>query len=101
MSGQQVNDLEKNHYEMQMKRIRGKAKNIEINERTILAYDEEYAKKGMVPKSEDDYPREDFHLVAKQKTFDALVDPSQPIRKVIESMVRQPGHNMEQTEARD
>jgi hypothetical protein len=29
-------------------------------------------------------------MVAKQKKFDAFVDPSQGIRKVIESMVRQP-----------
>ena len=85
-----MSELEKNHYELEMKRIEGETKNIQINEKTIEAYKAEYAKKGMAPKGEQDFPQEDFHLVAKQKTFDFLVDPSKGIRKVIESMVRQP-----------
>jgi hypothetical protein len=33
---------------------------------------------------------EDFTLVARQKEFDALVDPKQGVRKIMGSMVRQP-----------
>jgi hypothetical protein len=39
---------------------------------------------------EEDNDQESSHLVKKLKEFDALVDPSKGIRKVIESMVRQP-----------
>src|SRR5687768_8305367 len=76
--------------ELDLKQIAGKANNIEINERTIQAYKDEFGKKGLIPTKEEDYPKEDFHMVKKQKAFDALVDPTQGIRKVIESMVRQP-----------
>jgi hypothetical protein len=85
-----MSELEIKEKERQLKRIAGKPQHIQINERTIQAYKEEFAKKGLVPTSEDDYPQEDFHMVAKQKNFDSLVDPSQGIRKIIESMVRQP-----------
>jgi hypothetical protein len=86
---EQVNELEIKENERQLRKIAGKPKHIEINERTIDAYKEEFAKKGIVPTGEKDYPQEDFHLVAKQKNFDALVGPSQGIRKIIESMIRQ------------
>jgi len=85
-----VSAMEKEQNELALKRIAGTPRYIEINERTILAYKEEYAKIGLAPTKEEDYPQEDFHLVAKQKNFDALVDPTQGIRKVIDSMVRQP-----------
>jgi hypothetical protein len=87
---QEVNELEHKQNKLALNKIAGKPKNIEINERTLQAYKEEYAKKGLVITKEEDYPQEDFHLVAKQKNFDALVDPSQGIRKIIESMIRQP-----------
>jgi hypothetical protein len=86
----EMSELEQKERQRELKKIEGKTNKIEINERTILAYKEEYGKKGLVPIGEEDYPREDFHLVAKQKQFDALVDPSQGIRKIIESMIRQP-----------
>ena len=85
-----VNEPQAQKDKLALNRIAGKPQHIEINERTIQAYKEEYAKKGLTPTREDDYPLEDYHLVAKQKQFDALVDPKQGIRKVIISMVRQP-----------
>ena len=86
----EVSEMERKDNELALRRIEGKPQHIKINERTISAYKQEYAKKGLVPQGEEDYPREDFHLVKKQKAFDALVDPTQGIRRVIESMVRQP-----------
>jgi hypothetical protein len=90
MSTTEVNELERQYNELQLRKISGKPQHIEINERTLEAFREEYRKKGLVPEGEKDYPQEDFHLVAKQKQFDALVDPSQGIRKIIGSTVRQP-----------
>jgi len=90
MSEQAVNELELKQNKIALNKIAGKPRNIEINERTIQAYKEEFSKKGLVITKEEEYPQEDFHLVAKQKNFDSLVDPSQGIRKIIESMVRQP-----------
>jgi hypothetical protein len=83
-------EMEKQQRELALKRIQGTAKNIEINERTIKAYKDEFSKKGLVPTKEEEYPKEDFYLIAYQKKFDFEVDPSQGIRKVIGSMVRQP-----------
>jgi hypothetical protein len=86
----EMSELERKDNERILKQIEGKTQHIEINERTIEAYKEEFAKKGLVPEGEQDYPQEDFHLVKKQKAFDSLVDASQGITKIIESMVRQP-----------
>lgn len=86
----EVNELEEKQNKLALKQIAGKPKNIEINERTLVSYREEFTKKGCVITKEEEYPQEDFHMVKKQKAFDALVDPSQGIRKIIESMVRQP-----------
>lgn len=83
-------ELERKDNELALRKIEGKAQHIEINERTIQAYKEEYRKKGLVPEGEQDYPKEDFHMVKRQKAFDSLADPSQGITKIIESMVRQP-----------
>jgi hypothetical protein len=85
-----VNELEKEQLERGLRKIAGKAQHIEINERTIEAYKDEFRKKGLVITREEHYDQEHFHLVAKQKNFDALVDPKQGIRKVIQSMIRQP-----------
>jgi hypothetical protein len=90
MSTIEVNELQQKQNELALKQIAGKAQHIEINERTIEAYKKGFADKGLVITKEDEYPQEDFHLVKKQKAFDALVDPSQGIKKVIESMIRQP-----------
>lgn len=89
MSTTEVNELEKAAEELQLRRIAGKPNNIEINERSLELFRQEYRKKGLEPESKD-YPMEDFALIAKLKEFDALVDPTQGIRKVIETMVRQP-----------
>jgi hypothetical protein len=87
---EQVNELEKKHNELALKQIAGKPQHIEINERTLEAYRKAFADKGLVITKEEEYPKEDFHLVRKQKLFDSLVDPKQGIKKVIESMIRQP-----------
>jgi hypothetical protein len=87
---EQVNELEKQQMELELRKIAGTAQHVEINERSLVATREEFAKKGLVVEGEKDYPAEDYHLVRKLKEFDALVDPSKGIRKVIESMVRQP-----------
>jgi len=55
----------------------------------LTAFREEYRKKGLQIESKD-YPQDDFVLISKLKEFDRLVDPTQGIRKVISSMVRQP-----------
>jgi len=85
----EVNELEKAQNELMLKRITDKTNNIEINERTLEAFRQEFAKKGLVIEH-DDYPMDDFVEISKLKEFDRLVDPGQGIRKVIGSMVRQP-----------
>jgi hypothetical protein len=89
MPVRQLNELEREQEQLELKRIAGKTNNIEINERTLEAYRTEFRKKGLEPESQD-YPQDDFVQIAKLKEFDRLVDPTQGIRKVIESMVRQP-----------
>jgi hypothetical protein len=90
MSVQEINELLQRQNERELRRVEGKPEHIEINERALQAYKEEFGKKGLTISSEEDYPMGDFMLVAKQKEFDSLVDPKQGIRKVIISMVRQP-----------
>jgi hypothetical protein len=85
-----MSELELKERQRELKKIEGKVQHIEINDRTIKAYKEEFEKKGLVITKESEYPRQDFHEVAKQKQFDRLVDPKQGIRKVISSMIRQP-----------
>ena len=83
--------LEQDNIKLQA--IEGKPKgNIEINDKTIKAYQEEFTKKGMVITSKEDYPRDQFRMVQKQKYFDSTVDASKGIKKIIISMVRQPVH---------
>jgi hypothetical protein len=90
MSTTEMSEMEKKERKIQLKQIEGTAKHIEINDKTLVAYREEFRKKGLEITKEEDYPKEDFHMVAKQRKFDTFVDPSQGIRKVIESMVRMP-----------
>ena len=87
MSVRQLNELEKREEELQLRRISGKTSNIEINERTLEAFRQEFRKKGLEPESKD-YPPDDFVIISKLKEFDRLVDPTQGIKKVIGSMVR-------------
>jgi hypothetical protein len=89
LSVQEINELQQLEEKRELMKIEGKAKHIEINERSLQEYKKAFADKGLVVESKD-YPAEDFALVSKQKEFDSLVDPSQGIRKVIISMVRQP-----------
>lgn len=86
---EQVNEFERQQNEMMLKRIAGKPNNIEVNERTLESFRQEVAKKGLVIEHFD-YPQDDFVQISKLKEFDRLVDPSQGIKKVISSMVRQP-----------
>lgn len=79
----QMNELETEQDKEALAQISGKAKHIEINERTLKAYQEEFAKKGLVITKEEDYPQEDFHLVRNQKRFDSIVDPTKGIQKII------------------
>jgi hypothetical protein len=85
-----MSEQEKEQYRRELKKIEGKVEHIEVNDKTLVAYREEFGKKGLVITKESEYPREEFNMVAKQKLFDRLVDPKQGIRKVISSMVRQP-----------
>jgi hypothetical protein len=89
MSARQLNELEKEQEELELRRIAGKTNNIEINERTLEAYRTEFRKKGLEVETKD-YPQDDFIQIAKLKEFDRLVDPTQGIKKVIGSMVTQP-----------
>ena len=89
MSARQLNELEKKQEELELRRIAGKTNNIEINEHTLESYRTEFRKKGLEVETKD-YPMDDFIQIAKLKEFDRLVDPTQGIKKVIGSMVRQP-----------
>jgi len=86
----EMNELEEIEHKRELRKIEGTTNNIEINDRTIKVYKEEFEKKGLVITKETEYPSEDFYLIASQKNFDSHVDPSQGIRKVIQSMTRQP-----------
>lgn len=87
---EQISELEKREQDLKLKQVAGKPTNIEINERSLEAYRQEFAKKGLVITKKEEYPTDDFYLVKKLKQFDALVDPPKGIKKVIQSMVRQP-----------
>jgi hypothetical protein len=89
MSARQLNEVEREQEELEPRRIAGKTNNIEINERNLEAYRTEFRKKGLEVGTKD-YPQDDFIQIAKLKEFDRLVDPTQGIKKVIRSMVRQP-----------
>ena len=90
MSLEQKSELERERDELALKRVSGTTTNIEINERSLTETRAKYAKKGMSVSKEDDYDQESYHLVKRLKEFDALVDPSKGIKKVVESMTRQP-----------
>jgi hypothetical protein len=84
---EQINEFERKQNKLALKQIAGKPKNIKINERGLEATREEFRKKGLVVSSQEDYEQETYHLVKKLKEFDRLVEPSQGIKKVIDSMV--------------
>ena len=85
-----MNEMETKQERMMLDQVSGKPQNIEINERTLEACRQEFAKKGLVIQKHRDYPKEDFFIIRRQKKFDSIVDPSKGIRKIIDSMVRQP-----------
>jgi hypothetical protein len=63
--------------------------NIEINDRTLQAYQEEFTKRG-IGITKQDYDQEEFYLVNTLKQFDKIVDPTKGISKVVQSIIRQP-----------
>ena len=85
-----MSELEKQEEQLKLKQVTGKPQHIEINERTLEATREEFRKKGLEVTKHSEYPREDYYLIRRQKKFDSVVDPSKGIRKIIESMTRQP-----------
>lgn len=87
----QLNELEKLEERQKLAEVEGTAKHIQINERTLQAYREEFGKKGLVIEQHKDYPMHEtgYKMVKRLKKFDSIVDPS-TIKKIIGSMVRQP-----------
>jgi hypothetical protein len=87
-----LNELEKIEEKIALDSISGKPTNIEINERTLIAYREEFAKKGLVIEQHKDYPMHEtgFKMVKRMKKFDSLVVPEKGIKKIISAMTRQP-----------
>jgi hypothetical protein len=85
-----MSDLEQKEEQAMLKQVTGKPKNIEINERTLEATKKSFRDKGLEITKHTEYPREDFYIIRKQKKFDSIVDPSKGIRKLVESMIRQP-----------
>jgi Fic family protein len=59
MSVRQLNELEKEQEELELRRIAGKSNTIEINDRTLESYRQEFRKKGLEVESKD-YPQDDF-----------------------------------------
>ncbi|MDW3654145.1 MAG: hypothetical protein QOK61_06295 [Nitrososphaeraceae archaeon] len=90
MSTTNMTELERQEEKINLDSIAGKPQHIEINERSLVAYREAFAKKGLVIQKHKDYPKEDFFIIRKQKKFDSIVDPSKGIRKIIHNMIRQP-----------
>lgn len=86
----ELNELERLEEQRELNQIAGIPRHIEINERSLKAFDEEFAKKGLQIEQHKDYPREDFHLVKQQKKFDSIMDASHGIQKKIIAMIRQP-----------
>jgi hypothetical protein len=90
MSTTEMSDMEREDEKLKLKQIAGKPQHIDINERSLEATRAEFRKKGMEISKQEEYDQEHYYLVKKLKQFDSLVDPTQGIKKVIESMVRQP-----------
>jgi hypothetical protein len=85
-----MSELDRKDEELMLKQVSGTPRHIEINEKTIEATKKAFRDKGLEVTKYTEYPREDYYLIRKQKKFDFIVDPSKGIRKIIESMVRQP-----------
>jgi len=85
-----MSEMEQKEEQLKLKQVTGKAQHIEINERSLEATRESFRSKGLEITKYTEYPREDYYLIRKQKKFDSIVDKSKGIRKIIESMVRQP-----------
>jgi len=60
MSARQLNELEREQEELELRRIAGKTNNIEINERNLEAYRTEFRKKGLEVETKD-YPQDDLY----------------------------------------
>lgn len=89
MSSTELTELETREEKRKLAEISGIPNHIEVNEKTLEAYREEYSKKGLVIRTKD-YPRDVFAAVKRAKKFDSIVDASQPILKKISAMCRMP-----------
>lgn len=85
-----MSEMEQKEEQLKLAQITGKVKHIEVNEKSLEKTREVFRSKGLEVTKYTEYPREDYYLVRKQHRFDSVVDPSKGIRKIIESMVRQP-----------
>jgi hypothetical protein len=85
-----MNEQEKEEEQLKLVQVTGKPRHIEVNERSLEETRKAFREKGLEITKHTEYPREDYYLIRKQKKFDSIVDPSKGIRKIIESMVRQP-----------
>ena len=85
-----LTDLEQKEEQQQLKEIAGTPRHIEINEKTLEATRKTFRDKGLEVTKYTEYPREDYYLDPQSQKIRSIVDPSKGIRKMIESMVRQP-----------
>ena len=91
-----MSEMEQKEEQLKLKQVTGKAQHIEINERSLEETRKTFRQKGLEVTKHTEYPREDY-LIRKAKKFDSIVDPSKGIRKIIESMVRQPVTTFDKT----
>lgn len=92
-----LNELERKDEELKLKQVAGTPRHIEVNEKSLEATRKVFRDKGLEVTKYTEYPREDYYLIRKQKKFDSIVDPSKGIRKIIESMTRQPVTTFDKT----
>ncbi|MDW0153892.1 MAG: hypothetical protein QOK68_04730 [Nitrososphaeraceae archaeon] len=67
MSTTNMTELERQEEKIKLDSIAGKPQHIEINERSLVAYREAFAKKILVIQKHKDYPKEDFFYYKKAK----------------------------------
>jgi hypothetical protein len=65
-------EMEKLHQKQTLKQIEGKAKHIEINDKSLVAYREEFRKKGLEITKESEYPKEDFIWLQNRRSLTHL-----------------------------
>jgi len=67
MSVQEINELQQREEQRELNKIAGKPQHIQINERTLESYREEFGKKGLTVQSEEPQFAQDvtYHIIAK------------------------------------